>query len=135
MPLTFRITSQIVLALLAMTSLNGCSQGMTFYDVHGTMTLNGVPVEYAEMHIDPSSDDVNGGRTVHVKVVNGAYKARIPVAAGPATLNIAVVDVGTLNIKDPSNMTPVEDEKFLRAKKKTFEINIEIDRDEINIDL
>ncbi|WP_437207005.1 hypothetical protein [Planctomicrobium sp. SH664] len=127
---------QFLLWGLLALCLSGCGgEKLKFYDVHGSVTLDGKPVRYAEMHIDPSSEDANSGRTVHVKVINGQYTAPFKVAGGPAKWNIAVVDVDSLGIKDPDNMTPMEDEKFLRAKKLTFEKEIAVEQEEINLEL
>jgi len=125
-----------VLLVLASVCLAGCNSGLKFYRVHGVITLNGRPVEYAEMHIHPTSEGPNRGRTMHVQIVDGKYDTRpTGVAAGPAEWTIAVAEPGTMRIKNPDKISPEEDERFLRAKKQVFVKEIEINRDEINVEL
>jgi hypothetical protein len=117
--------------------LVGCGSEREFYDVHGVITLDGEPVEYAEMHIRPKSDDVmQSGRTVHTRVVEGKFDTRpIGVAAGPAEWTIAAAAPGSVRVKNANDIGPAEEEQFLRAKKQVFVKEINIDRNEINIEL
>ena len=125
-----------VLLAFAAVWLAGCHSGLKFYGVHGVITLNGKPVEYAEMHIHPSSEDANRGRTMHVQIVGGKYDTRpTGVAAGPAEWTIAVAEPGTMRIKNPNDISPQESEQFLRVKKQVFVKQIAIDRAEINVEL
>ncbi len=111
--------------------------GLTFHKVRGVITLNGKPVEYAEMHIHPTSDQPNRGRTVHVRIVNGRYDTREigGVPGGPAEWTIAVAEPGTMRIKDPDNVSSEESEQFLHAKKQVFTKQIEVNQEEINVEL
>lgn len=129
-------TIGIFLAFAALLPV-GCNSGLTFYGVHGVITLNGKPVEYAEMHIHPASEGPNRGRTIHVQIVNGRFDTRPfgGVAAGPAEWTIAVAEPGTMRIKNPDNVSSDESEQFLQAKKKVFVKQIEINQEEINVEL
>jgi hypothetical protein len=125
-----------VLLVFASVGFAGCNSGLKFYKVHGVITLNGKPVEYAEMHIHPASEGPNRGRTMHVRIVDGKYDTRpTGVAAGPAEWTIAVAEPGTMRINNPDHISPEESERFLRVKKQVFVKQIEIDRDEINVEL
>jgi hypothetical protein len=115
----------------------GCHSGLKFYGVRGTVTLDGKPVEYAEMHIHPSSDNPNRGRTLLVVIVNGKYDTRPlgGMAAGPAERTIAVPEPGSMRLKNPDSAGADESEQFLRVKKQVFVKQIEISREEINVEL
>jgi hypothetical protein len=129
---------RIIGLLLAVLTLwpAGCSSELRFYGVHGVVTLNGKPVEYAEMHVHPVSDSAVRGRTMHVPIVNGKYDTRpTGVAAGPAEWTIAVPEPGTVRVKNPESISPEESDRFLNAKKQVFVKVITIDRAEINVDL
>ena len=125
-----------VLALAAFWPA-GCNTGLRYYDVSGTVTLNGKPVEYAEMLIHPTSEGANRGRTVSVKVVNGKYDTK-PVGGapgGPAEWTISVAEPGSMRIKNPDKVSSDESEKFLSVKKQVFTQQIEVNGEEINISL
>jgi hypothetical protein len=115
----------------------GCSPALRFYDVYGVVTLNGQPVEYAEMQIHPVSDRAIRGRTLHVRIVNGKYDTtpKGGVAAGPAEWTIAVAEPGSMKIKDPDNVSSQESDQFVRVKKQVFTHVIDIGRREINVEL
>ena len=125
-----------VLLAVAALGLAGCGSGLKFYGAHGVVTLNGKPVEYAEMHIHPTSEGANRGRTLNVRIVNGRYDTRpTGVAAGPAEWTIAVPEPGAMRIKNPGDPSPDEAEQFLGAKKQVIVKRIEINREDINVEL
>jgi hypothetical protein len=113
----------------------GCgSGGLSFYNVSGEMTLDGKPIEYAEMHINPTSEG-DSGRTVAGRVINGQIKLPIGVASGPAEWTIAVVETKGLNIKDYENISDSEDSKILQADKQVFVEQIPIDKEHYLVEL
>jgi hypothetical protein len=123
--------------MLSALWMAGCNSGLRFYEVHGVVTVNGKPVEYAEMHIHPLSETANRGRTVFVHIVNGKYDTRRMggVAAGPAEWTIVAAEPGAIRIADPENVSSDESERFLGMKKQKFTKQIEIAGEEINIEL
>ena len=137
--LSSRPRTRIIGVLIAFAILwpSGCKSGPTYYGVRGLITLNGKPVEYAEMHIHPTSEGANRGRTIHVQVVNGRYDTRPfgGAVGGPTEWTITVAEPGEMKIKNPDKVSEEESERFLRAKKQVHSKQIEIDGEEINVEL
>ena len=120
--------------LLAFGLFAACSTELVIHPVQGTVTLDGQPVKYGEMNVDPLSTAANSGRSVVCRIVDGRYDLRPGgVAAGPAEFIITVVDTSKLKIRDFENISPDEDSRIMMAKKLLFSEKVEIDRDEIHI--
>lgn len=132
-----RRTGGIGVLGFAILWLAGCNSGVSYYGVYGTMTLNGKPVDYAEMHVRPLTEVANRGRTVFVYVINGKYDTReiggVPV--GPAEWTIRVAEQGSIKIKNPEHVATEERDHFLTVKQQVFTKQIEIVGEEINIEL
>jgi hypothetical protein len=135
----FRRAPRRVLLLLAaplIALLTGCSNELVIHAVQGTVSLDGQPVQYGEMNVDPLSTKPNSGRSVVCRIVDGKYDlSSAGIAAGPAEFTITVIDTSKLRIKDFENITPDEDSRIMMAKKLLFSEKVEVDRDEIDISL
>ncbi len=126
----------VVFATLALAFYCGCGNELVIHPVHGTVTIDGEPVLYGEMNVDPLSTAANSGRSVVSRIVNGKYDLRpAGLAAGPAEYIITVVDTSKFKIRDFENITPEEDSKIMMAKKLLFSEKIEVDREVIDISL
>ncbi|MEW4566090.1 hypothetical protein AB1K70_26470 [Bremerella sp. JC770] len=131
---TYRIDARYWVAACLMVASVGCGPSLPFYNVQGEVLINGEPVKYAEMHIDPTSEG-DSGRTVPARVVDGKFTTPIGVAAGPAEWTFSVVDTTGLKINDYHNLSDSEDGQIVRAKKEVFVKQIEVDREKYVIEL
>jgi len=80
--MTSRLNPAVLLLLLC--GAIGCNSGPTFYDVTGTVTCDGVPIEVGEI-IFVASD--NGSTPAAGTIQNGTYQVKLP--AGKKKVKIA----------------------------------------------
>lgn len=126
----------VVFATLALAFYCGCGNELVIHPVHGMVTIDGQPVPYGEMNVDPLSTSANSGRSVVSRIINGKYDLRpAGLAAGPAEYIITVVDTSKFKIRDVDNITPDEDSKIMMARKLLFSEKVEVDREVIDISL
>lgn len=118
--------------------LAGCpSGGPGMHAVHGTVSVNGQPVKFAEISFAPNAKGGESGRTMMTSVIEGKYDLQPMGGAtsGESTVQVQVAELGDFAPADWNNLTERESNQLLMKRRKVYVRQVTVDKDVINLDL